>query len=142
MLDLEAQKQSPGEVIAQLPCNVQLPADLERDFERTGPVPACPNDGRQSHRVYWRGAEFTAALEYQQTLPAVPRCQGWHRVYIVDISKRGISLLHSEQLFPGERMRTLLVTGDHRTVQIAWCRRLGDRCFRVGARFVKTGKSR
>jgi hypothetical protein len=142
MLDLDAQERAARELIARLPCNVELPADVETFFRQAGLAPACLDDQRRTQRVRCGSAELTAALEYQQTLPAVPRGQGWHRVYIVDLSKRGIGFFHSEQLFPGESMRIVLLTGDCRRIEIVRCRRLAARCFRLGAEFITQGESR
>ena len=43
--------------------------------------------------------------------PALPRPQEWHGVYTLDISRGGIGFLHSEPLYPGERMRVVLLGG-------------------------------
>ncbi len=137
MLDLNAQECLTRELIEKLPCEIELPPETRADFERIGPASTYPDEKRQIMRVYCGGAAFPGALQYRQSLSAITRHEGWHRVYVVNLSKRGLGFLHSEQLFPGERMRIVLLTGDCRTVEIAWCRCLGASCFRMGAMFVK-----
>ncbi len=137
MLDVSTEKRSLSGVIFQLPCHVQLPAELAEDFERTGPAPSRPDDLRSSPRFYCQGKSHVGAIEYRQSLPAIARTSAWHRVYTVDISRGGIGLLHSEQLFPGEQVRLLLANNKSFTIEIVWCRRLGEKCYRLGAQFVK-----
>ena len=141
MLDLNAQERSLREVIAALPCSVEFPPGIEIGLQRMGPASTCPDERRQTQRISVGGAGLVAALEYQQTLATVPRRPGWHRLYVVDLSTRGIGFLHSEQLFPGERMQIVLLTGDRRTIEMARCRRLGPRCYRIGGRFVRAGEA-
>jgi len=138
MLDFNPQKSSLRDVIASLPCSVQLPTGIEASLQRRGSAPACPDERRRTQRVAVEGGGLLAALEYHQTFAAVPRRPGWHRLRVADLSARGIGFFHGEQLFPGERMRIVLLTGDCRTIEMARCLRLGPRCYRIGARFVRT----
>lgn len=136
MLDIASEDRSTRDSSPSLICEVQLPPELEDDFERTGRVPSLPDDGRQYPRLYWRGKQNSAAIEYKQTLPCVPRQQCWHKVYTLDISRGGVAILHSEQLFPGERMQVLFTSGDRMSVEVKWCRRLAEKCFCIGTQFA------
>jgi hypothetical protein len=86
--------------------------------------------------VNWRGAGRRAALEYRQSLPALPRNPGWFGVYMNSLSRKGCGFFHGEQLYPGERMRLVLLTGTDLPIEVRWCRRIDENCFEIGARFV------
>jgi PilZ domain-containing protein len=116
-------------LIARLPSCVELPADF---FERSGAVGTHWNDTRQFPRFYFRTA---AALEIEQSLPALRRSERQERVYVKDISRVGVAILHSEQLFPGEKLRLIFVDGIERTTTVIRCRRIQPNCFEVAARF-------
>jgi hypothetical protein len=68
----------------------------------------------------------------------LPRETGWQAVYTNDFSKQGCGLFTGEMLYPGERLRLLLLTGVERLIEVAWCRRLDRHCFAVGAEFVQS----
>src|SRR5262249_28291819 len=82
---------------------------------------------------YCRSKRNRAGLEYRTTIPHLEREAGWHNVYITNVSRDGIGLLHSEALYPSENMRLLLLSGQMATIEIVNCRRLGPNCFEVGA---------
>jgi hypothetical protein len=139
MLDVDSR---PGEIakwIYALPCRVQLPAKLREEFEKNGVGGLPSDDVRRHRRIYCRGEKHRAALELRQTMPALARERAWHGVYTNDFSKQGCSLLHSGNLYPGERFRLILLTGVERTIEVAWCRRLDKSCFQVGTQFVESG---
>jgi hypothetical protein len=52
-----------------------------------------------------------------------------------DLSRGGINLLHSEQLYPGQKI-DIVVDSSSRRVEVVWCRRITNRCFSAGCRFV------
>ncbi len=54
-----------------------------------------------------------------------------------DISRSGLSLLHKQQLFPGQKIDVVLTDGQERRLEVIWCRRLGIGCYSAGCRFVK-----
>jgi hypothetical protein len=117
---------------------VQLPQKLRDDFEKTGAAVVPPDDVRRHLRIYCRGEKHRAALELRQTLPALNRPTAWLSVYTGDFSKQGCGFLHSAILYPGERLRLILLTGVQRTIEVAWCRRLDKNCYAVGTRFIET----
>ena len=98
-------------LIAELPSSVALPVDF---FDKQGPVGTHWEDARQFPRFYLRTA---AAMEVESTLPAMPRLRQKCRVYVSDVSKVSIALLHSQQLYPGERLQLMLIDGATRTVR-------------------------
>ena len=87
------------------------------------------DDVRRHRRVHCRGEKHRAALELARACPALPRETAWQSVYTNDFSKQGCSFLHSAVLYPGERLRLILLTGVQRTIEVAWCRRLDKNCY-------------
>src|SRR5262245_40911569 len=55
----------------------------------------------------------------------------------LDVSRSGINLMHTDQLFTDQRIQILL-EGLQRSlgVVVVWCRRLANRCYSAGCRFV------
>jgi hypothetical protein len=119
-----------AELIAALPCTVELPENWADYFTRSGPLPTVPDDGRRFPRFYLRTA---AALGYRSTLPCLTRPAGAHRVYLKDISRSSVAFVHSEQLFPCECFEMLLVDGTHWFVTVVRCVRRHERCYEVAA---------
>lgn len=133
-----------GGIVGQFKCAIELPPSWGEFAERRAGFSVVPND----KRVYPRRSHFSvAALEYRQTAPALPRPSEWHKIYTTDVSRGGIAFLHSEQLYPRERMR-IVVSGDgllsrfgHRNdffLEVARCRRLKFRCYEIGGFFVES----
>ena len=90
-----------------------LPADF---FEKkNGAIPVRWVDLRQFPRFYFRSA---AAIEVQSTLPALPRSPQAVRGYVKDISRAAVAVLHSEQLFPGERLWVTVLDGVRRSTTV------------------------
>ena len=115
-----------------------------RDFFKTsGLTQSGMSDARQSAR--WKN-RVVGGLLCRTTFPVLPRSEEWHPIYIKDLSRSGAAFIHSEQLYPLERIR-ILVTDDRssrllrndclRTMEVVRCRRVEDNCFEVGARFVE-----
>jgi hypothetical protein len=133
MLDRNDAQPLAIEAIAALPCEVQLPAGWGAGAAEKGLFASGPDERRGFLR---RGLQICAALEYRQTFPSLGRARAWHRVYVVNVSRSGLLLLHSEQLFPKERLVVVLPDGKDVLVEISRCRRIQERCFEVGGRFV------
>ncbi|HEV2972449.1 MAG TPA: hypothetical protein VGY55_20930 [Pirellulales bacterium] len=119
-----------AELIAALPCAVELPQNRADYFARTGPLSAIHEDARRYPRFHLRTA---AAISYRSTLPALPRSTKAERVYLKDISRSSVAFLHSEQLFPRERFEMLLADGTHWFVTVVRCLRRQDRCYEIAA---------
>ncbi len=116
-------------MIGALESRVVLPADF---FDKTGPVGTRWEDLRQFPRFYFRTA---AALEIEPGLPALPRPRRTERVYVKDISRAAVAILHSEQLYPGERLRLTLIDGAERFATVNRCRRVQAECYEVAGLF-------
>lgn len=59
--------------------------------------------------------------------------------YTNDITRDGLGLICSRQLFPQDRVHVLLGSGERPELTVRWCRRLGERCYAVGCRRVAAG---
>ncbi|HEY2883343.1 MAG TPA: hypothetical protein VGJ15_12935 [Pirellulales bacterium] len=133
MLEHNDRKHAAAELIGSFPCLVELPEELRANFEKHGVMPFNENDRRRYPRVFCRSRRNRAGLEYRTTISRLVRESVWHNVYITNVSRDGIGLLHSEPLYPRENMRLLLLNGQLATIEIVNCRRLGPHCFEVGA---------
>jgi hypothetical protein len=60
-------------------------------------------------------------------------------VLTLEFSKCGLGFLHSEQLFPGELIEVCLPDKSPQIAEITGCRKLGQRCYRIGARLREPG---
>jgi len=132
----------PGDVSLQqlIPTTGPLRCDLPLAQLTQGPSEAAPTVATENdQRRFRRQRVFcAAALQHTSTLKALPRADEWHKVVIRDVGRGGVGFLHSQQLYPSERLR--LVFPDLKThyIEVVRCRKLGDQCFEVGAQFVKT----
>ncbi len=133
MLDLDARTQV-DRWVHSLPCQVKLPDG--RMTEKVARALTTPEDHRRYARLICRGPQLRAALKYATTFSALPRSADWHGVYTLDVSRGGCGFLHSEPLFPGERMEIVLFGGMQHDIKIVRCVRWEDHCFAVGARFT------
>ena len=115
-------------------CPVVLPDWLRANFTKRGMAPTGCNEARRYPRYHLRGHEETASLHCLPTLPAVARLPAVWPVYMLNISRGGVGFLHFEQLFPSEQARLVLPGGVERLVQVVRCRRLGSKCYAIGAR--------
>ena len=101
MLDSNDPKHSAAELIAALPCAVELPVELRKNFERHG-VAAFEGDRRRFPRIQCRSEANRAGMQHQQSLPQLPRDANWQSVYVTNVSRDGIGFLHSQPLYPCE----------------------------------------
>jgi hypothetical protein len=100
-------------------------------FEKTGLLPMQYDDVRRFPRYYFRFC-FTAHIY-------PPRGEGEptsHLILSRDLSRSGVSLVHTEQLFPGQRL-VIDLHDSVRHAEVQWCRRSGPQKYVVGCRFVK-----
>jgi len=137
MLDCRDETVPTVAQIERLPCSVSLPAAWEDDFELQGITPSLPGCKRRFARLRCRGKSSLVALEHRQTLPSLPRAQAWFAVYLTDVGRDGVGLLHGEPLYPKERLRVVLPDGKLSLIEIIRCERVDKHCFSIGARFVE-----
>ena len=144
MLDLqdEGGRARLADAIAQLECEIKLPKSWRDFFEKSGLVQGDMDEIRKFPR--WNNRTLTGIL-YRETFPVLPRAKQWHPVYLKDLSRGGAAFIHSEQLYPLERMRMLFIDDvssrllqDYylRAIEIVWCHHIQAKCYEVGVRFV------
>jgi hypothetical protein len=103
-------------------------------FTKSGPLPTAWEEVRRFPRFYYR-ARVQAVIH---PMPGGQRGEAVKRCLLArDISRGGINLLHSEQLFPGQRIDITLNEATSHSVEVLWCRRLANRCYAIGCRFFK-----
>jgi hypothetical protein len=104
-------------------------------FTKEGPVPTCFDDVRRFPRFYFRSCAEAVIYPLSIKQEATPaQCF----VLTCDISRSGLSLLHSVQLFPGQKVDIILNGDPPRPLEVVWCRRLADHRYAVGCRFRRT----
>jgi hypothetical protein len=110
-------------------------ARTEEDFfSKCGPVPASFDDMRRFPRFYYR-------MQVSATIYPLPGIEGAIptpcTLLTRDLSRGGVNVLHTEQLFPAQRIDLVLPDGVRRSVEVVWCRRLAPRCWWAGCRFIR-----
>ena len=121
------------DAVGPLRCELELPSAWSDYFDRRGSMSMALEERRRFPRNYLRGV---AALEYRQSLAALPRSEAWHAVYTKDVCRGGIAFLHSEPLYPMEQMNLALPDGKWLIIEVVRCRRIQHRCFEIGAIFA------
>ncbi len=134
MLPGDDQLQRLIEVVGPLTFDLQMPNSPEEYFAVSGAVTCAGEDQRRYVRKHLR---VTAAIQYRRSLPALARPAQWHKVLTRDLSRSGISFLHSEQVYPVEQLLLVLPDCKPRCIEIIRCRCLGPRCYQVGASFIQ-----
>jgi hypothetical protein len=137
MLDCHVETVPTVAEIERLPCSVTLPAALEAAFELQGPALSFPGCRRRFPRFRCRGKNSRVALEYRTTFPGLPREHAWYAVYISDLGRGGIGLMHGEPLYPKEQLRVVLLDGSVRPIVIVRCTKIDEHCYNIGARFIE-----
>ena len=102
-------------------------------FSKTGPLSTAWNENRQFPRFHFRhnvAARIFPAGDSSGT--PIER-----RVLTRDISRGGMSLVHSEPLEAEQCVEVSLPGGLVRCVAVLWCRKIGERCYLTGCRFIK-----
>ena len=140
MLEVSRYEEALGARMAAVPCPVVLPEWLLADFPKRGMAPTEYHEARRYPRYHLRGHNEKALLQCLPTLPTLPALTRppvvWP-VYTLNVSRGGLGFLHFEQLFPGEWTRFMLPGKITRLAEVVWCRRLGSRCYAVGARWLE-----
>ena len=111
---------------------ITIPPEMYDFFAQKGVIEPIVDDHRRFVRRHFRAKYI---LELQQTLRLIPREPQHYCIYIKNLSRCGISFLHSEQLYPGEQPMLWLSTGKM-SVTVARCNRHNETCYEIGATFV------
>jgi hypothetical protein len=119
--------------VANGPPDVRLVESDVEFFSKSGPRPLHWNDVRQFPRFYLRSRAEAVVFPLKSQPDVTPQAC---RVLTSDISRGGMNLMLGQQVFPGQRIDILLASGETRSLKIAWCRRIAEQCYSVGAQFV------
>ncbi len=124
-----------NKLIKDCECDRVVPSEWQDRLTRRGVVPPTLDDSRQYNRHHFNGR---GVLEYDETSSPIPREHTIAKVVTLDISRSGIAFLHSEQLFPGERVSLWLPIGK-RSYVVVRCVEHNDSCFEIGAVVADNG---
>jgi len=131
------ERSDPGQLnqlLKSLECNAQVPSHLQDLFSRRGVIEPTFDERRRFVRRHFPSK---VVLELSQTVPGVSRDHKFYCVLTKDMSRNSIAILHSEQLYPGERLLLWLPIGKLRC-QVSRCRRHNSQCFETCAMFCCT----
>jgi hypothetical protein len=132
VLDQVSETSPLKELLSTCACRLLISDAAHRLLKGQGTCSASLADLRRFPRFAMQG---WGALEYQPTFPRLTRAPELHAVLLVNLSRGGLAILHSEQLFPHEQMRVTLPDGTSRTVSVTRCQWLGPSCFMIGGEF-------
>jgi hypothetical protein len=110
-------------------CDLAVPSEWEVRLEQRGVIDPVLDDRRQHVRHRF---SCWAVLQCDQTFPSIPRESALTQVLTSNVSRDGLAFLHSEQLFPGERVLLWLPIGK-RVYVVERCIEHEDNCFEIGA---------
>src|SRR5437667_328020 len=102
-------------------------------FELTGPLPTAWDEHRRFPRFYYRSCA-EAIVHPLRSAKNAERCQCF--LLTRDVSRGGLSIVHTEQLFPGQKLDVILNGAAPRSVEVVWCRRWSHNRYAVGCRFL------
>jgi hypothetical protein len=104
-------------------------------FAKSGPLPSSYDEVRRHPRFYFR----TCAEAKIRPVGKRAANSGDGECFVLtrDVSRSGLSLLHNQQLFPGQRLDITLNGEAPRTVEVVWCQRMAPRSYLAGCRFIK-----
>jgi hypothetical protein len=118
--------------MSQIATDAFLESDHEF-FELTGPLPTAWDEHRRFPRFYFRScAELVIHPLRGERDPGEPP----RFVLTRDLSRGGMSLVHTEQLFPTQRLEIILNGQAPRSLEVLWCRRWTHGRYIIGCRFV------
>ena len=120
--------------MSELTANPELTESADDFWDRSGPLPTGPSDVRRFPRFYFR----SCAEALVHSLGAKNETPAHHFVVTSDLSRGGLSLLHKDQLFPGQRLDIILNGEPPRRMEVMWCKRIGMARYAIGCKFVKT----
>ena len=103
-------------------------------FHKAGPLPTKFNDMRRYPRFYFRSCAEATIYPLPGRAEMAPT---QHFLVTCDLSRGGVSLIHKDQLFPGQRLDIILNGQPPRSAEVVWCRRLAPARYAIGCRFSK-----
>jgi PilZ domain len=128
-----------AELMAAAECRIALPGDWESVQARRGAQKPRVDERRRFVRFWF---PCPCLLELKQTLHTVPREHTYFRAWARDVSRGGVSVLHSEQLYPEEHVR-LWLTSSRLQCVVRRCKRHNASCYEIGLEIqrIESGKA-
>jgi hypothetical protein len=126
------ERNDPGQLtqlLKSLECKAQLPSHLLDLFSRRGVIEPRFSERRRFVRRHFPSK---AVLELSQTVPGISRDHEFCCIFTKDMSRNSIAFLHSEQLYPGEKLLLWLPIGKLRC-RVSRCCRHNSQCFEICA---------
>ena len=116
-------------LLATCQCELVIPSHFKEGLSKKGVFPTISDDRRRFVRYHFNSR---AILEFGPTLPTIPREPTTAQIITRNISRGGVAFLHSEQLFPGERVTLWFPTSKHEYTVVR-CTGQNDHCFEIAA---------
>ena len=126
--------------VFDLQCDVHVPENIAGGVFRKGTALPSYDDKRRFARFYVGSAESRIGVRYLGSIPSLDRDTQWRAGIPIDVSRGGLQFLNDQEVFPGERIRFAVDKEDELKLldgEVAWCRRVAPRCYRVGIRFLQ-----
>ena len=130
MLDVSDETQLSEEGWTALPSRVELPCSWEQYASGAGVVRPKPTSRRQYCRV---GLRSIAILWLEGVA---------HATYTTDVSKLGMGFYSPVNLLPRQTVQVWLPGRTVLPLTVQRCRRVADRCFECGAKFLVESKGK
>lgn len=112
---------------------LRLPESGSQEFNSDSIAMSFAGDERRHARIRLRQ---WAVVRNHGHLPAIVRDQNWSMAMLLNHSKSGVGFLSDSQLYPAERLEIVWDMACPREIQIAGCRRVGERCYLIGAQYM------
>lgn len=126
-------KESFEEQLRQIPIDFVMPPRVREELQRKGLGTAIHDDNRESPRFRTNGP---ALFYWESSPPVFENPHATRQVIVRDLSRTGVGILTSCQWFPEELGKLQFAIGEM-VVKVMRARRLGPRCFEIGARIIR-----
>jgi hypothetical protein len=129
----KAAKESFEDQLKLIPIDFVIPVRLREELQRKGLGVAMRDESREFPRFRTNGP---AIFSWENSPPALENPHPTRQVVVRDLSRTGVGILTSSQWFPEELGKLQFAIGDM-VVKVMRARRLGPRCFEIGARIIR-----
>jgi hypothetical protein len=106
---------------------------------KPSPIPQVRGEVREFPRFDFRALATATIYPLASPVAKLPQ-----ECFVVtrNLSRGGIAILHPRPLAPEQHVDLILSDGRELSVRVRWCRRLDERCYLIGCRFMKVSKQR
>lgn len=117
-----------------LPFNVQIPRTKLEELGKSGPSQTTVTDQRRHVRFHQLKR---CILRCEPSFPKIERPQQLSLGLVTNISKEGVGLLYSSQLFPQEKFVLRIEGNGLLRLTVSRCHKLGPQCYEIGATSIR-----